>query len=134
MEVALYLLAGLVGLVALIWGYDTVVSRLRARRRRRFLREAPANEIARDCAQSVRFMGWAERSAGARLLDPNRDWTERELLDVLEALFEDVTRGERDHGYGSNYFFFYDGGFAETCEALRDRLGIPQPWAKPGTA
>ena len=133
-HVAFYLLAAVAGFVALfglIWGYYAVGTRLRARRRRRFLREATATEIARSCAQSVRFMGWADRAAGARLLDPQRSWTDRELLDTLEALFEDVTRDDREYGYGSNYYFFYRGGLAETCQALRDRLGIPQPWAKP---
>jgi hypothetical protein len=130
----LYLLAGLAGFAALVWASYALVVTLRARRRRRFLRDATADEIAHDCAQSVVYMGWAERSAGARLLDSERRWTERELLDALEALFEDVTRDEREHGYGTNYFCFYDGGFAETCEALRDRLGIPQPWAKPRAA
>jgi len=125
----LYVLAGVAGFVALVWAYTTLYVRLQARRRDRFFREATSDELARHCAESVRFMGWADRSAGACLLDSKRSWTERELLDALEALFEDVTRGEREHGYGSNYFFFHDGGLAATCEALRDRLGIPQPWA-----
>jgi hypothetical protein len=125
--VVLYLLVGIASLVALTWAYNTVIVRVRAHRRRCFLREASADEIARDCARAVRFMGWADRAAGARLLEAKRAWTERELLDALDALYEEVTRGDTQRGYGSNYFFFYDGGFAETRSALCDRLGLPRP-------
>jgi hypothetical protein len=126
-SVLLSLLACIVGFVVAVWIYNAVLVRVRARSRRRFLREAPVGELARECARSVRFMGWAKRSAGAPLVDPNRHWTERGLLDALEALLEEVT-ADGKHGYGSNEYFFYDGGFAATSEALRKRLGIPQPW------
>jgi hypothetical protein len=86
-------------------------------------------DLAQECATAVRGNGWLSTSAGEVLCSPGRAWTERELLEALEALFREVTTSDPGLGHGSNYYMFYDAGLAEIGELLRDRLGIPQPWA-----
>jgi hypothetical protein len=96
------------------------------------LRSEPIHSLANRVSAAVRFERWDRFATGAEIL--KRDaWTESELLHALEKLFEDVTN--EDHANGrtgrdSNFFEFYDCGLAAISEALRDRLGLPQPWDK----
>ena len=58
-------------------------------------------------------------------------WTDCTLLESLEALFGEISEEDRTHdrrGRDSNFFDFYDLGFASVCENLRTRMGIHQPW------
>jgi hypothetical protein len=75
---------------------------------------------------------WQQWPAAARLLS-QKEWPDRELLAVLEDLFEQIVEEDNAkvrHGRDSNSFRFYDAGFARICERLRDRLGLPQRWVK----
>jgi hypothetical protein len=123
----IYVVVALAAFIGVLWTYLLVGQVVQRVRHRRFLRRATAGELARRCAESVRFMGWADRTKGAALLHTGRAWTESDLLAAIEALGDEVTKDGRI-GYGSNQFFFYDGGFAEIAETLRDRLGLPQHW------
>jgi hypothetical protein len=126
----LYVLAVLVILAGCLWCAAFSPGKVGTWRRRRWLMRASVAELAAACADSARYMGFAEWHAGKSICAV-REWTERDLLSVLEALSEEATRSDPPgvSGHGSNVYMYYDGGFAEIAELLRDRLGIPQPWA-----
>ena len=126
----LYVL-GALGIPVGIWCAAFLPARIRAKKRREWLRRASVAELAAKCAHSVRSLGFAEWRAGRVLCAP-REWTERDLLSALDELYEEAARADPPgvSGYGSNVYMYYDARFAEIAELLRDRLRIPQPWAR----
>jgi hypothetical protein len=98
--------------------------------RKKALQSEPVASLAAQVSQLVRAAQWQGLPAGAEIIRTER-WTERQLLDALEALLQALVADDESKersGRDSSYFEFYDNGLAAMCEALRDRLGIPQPW------
>lgn len=111
-------------------------ARRRSAARQAFLLAASTTELATILRDALRdeTWGWHRFEAGKSALSHAGPWTEQELLQALEDLFEDANeedrKGHRDGGRDSYYFDFYDCGLAAMAEALRTRLGISQPWEK----
>ena len=93
---------------------------------------ADANRRAKDILK-ILSTDWIRFKSAQAMLQKS-SWTDQELLEGLENIFAEATKEDTEKGRSgrdSNYFDFYDCGFARHCEALRSRLGIPQPWSKP---
>ncbi len=126
--VALLMAGAVVGIIA--------AARVTARHRQKAfderLRTPPVHDLAAEIATTVVSAGWDRLEPGAALQCPDAR-TEKNLLDGLDALLEALMAEDEEKGQtgrDSNYFNFYDLGLARVSEALRDRLGIPQPWQK----
>lgn len=94
------------------------------------LRTEPVEVLADWARTAVRSERWERLEAGVALLREGES-TEQALLDALEALLQALVLDDQAAGRSgrdSGYFEFYDQGLAAMCEALRDRLGLPQPW------
>lgn len=131
-EVALLLVfLGLIAVVALSsFGFWAIRSRVAARRRHAWLRTCPIDGLVEQAREAIRFERW-ERFVEASDILSRAGWSERDLLHALEALWAAVVEEDRRlgrSGRDSNFFELYDSGIAAVLEALRDRVGLPQPW------
>lgn len=98
---------------------------------KKFIQTADAERRAKDILR-VLSTDWIRFKSAQSMLQKTI-WTDQELLEGLENVFTEATEEDtkkRRSGRNSNYFEFYDCGLASHCEALRDRLGLPQPWSK----
>ena len=80
----------------------------------------------------IRFEGWRQDPAANAIVE-RTEWTDRELLDALEAMCASLTEADRRTGRAgrsSNHFELHDSGIAAMLATLRTRLGIPHPWAR----
>lgn len=92
-----------------------------------FIQTADANRRAKDILK-ILSTDW-KRFKTAQAMLQKTVWTDQELLEGLESVFTEATKEDAEKGRSgrdSNYFEFYDCGFASHCEALRNRLGLLQ--------
>lgn len=98
----------------------------------RWLRALPVSELAAEVAKSMGMAGWDRLPQGAALRVA-KTWTEKSSFSTHWMNLVNADR--RGRGKGAirlrlELLHFYDAGLAAVCQALRDRLGIPQPWDK----
>lgn len=130
----IYILALITILIAVSLGtYFYFSERLRKKKLREykyFVQTATAAIRSKDILNTL-SNSW-DRFKTTQSMLQKITWTDKELLDGLENLFSEAVEEDKEKGRSgrdSNYFDFYDCGFASHCEALRDRLGLPQPWS-----
>jgi hypothetical protein len=124
------------GAAAMFIGIAALIARLRAHSRQQawgdWLYRSPASELAARCLELVLTYHWDRFETGKRVVN-EANWSDQKLLVVMEDLWVELVRDDEVEGRSgkeSNAFVFYDAGLAGICEALRNRLGLPQPWEK----